>query len=232
VLAPADINEIALDPIRSLPEEAFLDTMATFIRDVDGVFFNDRGLSPEQAVRIRSVLAERLKETGRWRNMVRRRSTGIETHLGPAAGVMFFNNHGFVQPTTAYLLPKGIDRLEPFLPLLERLTRDAPCLFIAIVTLNLIEVSPRTEHAFLLTGASTSWVSAFPDDKEFWIDYGVGRRACALLDVVLIKSEALFGPLQAIRSDVEAILAAMVRVGVPEAARLEQAIADALAAGN
>jgi hypothetical protein len=67
VLAPTDVDKLALDPIRSLPEESFLDTMATFIRDVDGVFFNDGGLSAEAAVRIRSALAERLKETSRWR---------------------------------------------------------------------------------------------------------------------------------------------------------------------
>jgi hypothetical protein len=160
VLAPSDVDKLALDPIRSLPEESFLDAMATFIRDVDGVFFNDGGLSAEAAVRIRSALAERLKETSRWRDMVRRPSTSIEMHLGPAAGALFFNSQGFGQPAAAYLYPKGIDRLGPFLPLLEQIASDAPSRFVAIVTLNLMEVAPRTEHATLLVGAARAWVSS------------------------------------------------------------------------
>jgi hypothetical protein len=108
-MSPSELDELALDPLQSLPDEPFLDASATFIRDVDDVFFNDRGLTPEEAVRIRSVLAGRLEETGGWRSTVRRRSSSIEMHLGPAAGAMFFNNHGFVQRVTAYVLPKGID---------------------------------------------------------------------------------------------------------------------------
>lgn len=69
VLTPAEVDKLALDPIRSLPEESFLDALATFIRDVDGVFFNDRRLSPETAVHVRSALAERLKETSRWQTL-------------------------------------------------------------------------------------------------------------------------------------------------------------------
>jgi hypothetical protein len=163
--------------------------------------------------------------------MIHRRSNSIEMHLGPAAGAMFFNNHGFVQPTTAYLLPKGIERLGPFLPLLERLAIDAPCLFVAVVTLNLLEVAPRIEHTSLLVAAAKSWVAAFPDDNELWVDQGIGRRVCALLNLMLVKTNALFGPQQVFRRDVDAILAALVRSGVPEAARLEQSIAGEGAAG-
>jgi hypothetical protein len=230
-MTTGEVDELALDPIRSLPDEPFLDAMATFVRDVDGVFFTDHGPAAEEAVRIRSVLAGRLVETGGWRRMIHRRSNSIEMHLGPAAGAMFFNNHGFVQPTTAYLLPKGIERLGPFLPLLERLAIDAPCLFVAVVTLNLLEVAPRIEHTSLLVAAAKSWVAAFPDDNELWVDQGIGRRVCALLNLMLVKTNALFGPQQVFRRDVDAILAALVRSGVPEAARLEQSIAGEGAAG-
>jgi hypothetical protein len=224
VLTPAEVDELALDPIRSLPEESFLDAMATFIRDVDGGFFNDRGLSSETAVHIRSALAERLKETSRWRNMVRNPSTSIEMHLGPAAGAVFFNSQGFGQAAAAYLYPKAIDRLGPFLPLLERLASDAPSPFVAIVALNLLEVAPRTEHATLLVRAAKTWVVAFPDDTDFWINHGIGRRVSALIDTILVKSNALFGVHSSLRSDVHTVLAAMVRVGVPEATRSEREI--------
>jgi hypothetical protein len=224
VLTPPEVDKLALDPIRSLPEESFLDALATFIRHVDGVFFNDRRLSPETAVHIRSALAERLKETSRWQNMARHPSTSIEMHLGPAAAAVFFNSHGFGQPAAAYLYSKGIDRLGPFLPLLERLASEAPCLFVAIVTLNLLEVAPRIEHATLLVGAAKALVVGFPDHTDFWINRGIGRRVSALVDTILIRSNALFGVHSPLRPDVHAVLAAMVRVGVPEATRSEREI--------
>jgi hypothetical protein len=224
-MGPAQVDELVLDPLRSLPDEPFLDVLATFIADADRVFFNGHGPAPDEAVRIRSVLAGRLVETGGWQSMVRRRSTSIEMHLGPAAGAMFFNNYGFMQPPAAYLLPKGIDRLGPFLPLLTQLAKDAPCSFVAIVTLNLLEVAPRIEHASMVVAAAKSWVAAFPDNNEFWVDQGIGRRVCALLDVVLVKTNALFGAQRTLRRDVDAILAALVRSGVPDAVRLEQSIA-------
>lgn len=224
-MTSSQIDELAFDPMRSLPDEPFLDVLATFVVDVDRVFFNDRGLTAEEAVRIRSKLAERLVETSGWRSMIRRRSNSIEMHLAPAAAAMFFNNHGFTQPATAYLLPKGIDRLRPFLPLLKRLATDAPCPFVAIVTLNLLEVSPRVEHAALLVAATKSWAAAFPGSSEFWVDHRIGRRICALLDTMLVKTGALFGAQRTLRPDVDAILAALVPSGVSDAARLEKGIA-------
>jgi hypothetical protein len=91
--------------------------------------------------------------------------------------------------------------------------------------LNLLEVAPRTEHAPMLVSGAKSWIAAFPDNNEFWVDQGIGRRICGLLDMVLVKSDALFGPQRRLRPDVDAILAALVGSGVPEAARLEQSIA-------
>jgi hypothetical protein len=157
--------------------------------------------------------------------MVRRRSTSVGMHLGPAAGAVFFNSHGFTQLPAAYLYPKAIDRLDPFLPLLERLAKDAPSSFIAIVTLNLLEVAPRVEHVPLLVAAAKSWLAAFPDNNEFWVDQGIGRRVCALLDVALVRTRALFGSHRSLRQDVDMILAALVRSGLPDAARLERRIA-------
>jgi hypothetical protein len=231
-LSPTDVDQFALDPIRSLPDESVLEATPIFLRALDVVFFNGRGLAPDEAVRVRSALAERLAATGEWRRMIRRASSSIGMHLGPAVGAVFFNNHDFARPATAYLYPKGIDRIGPFLPLLERLTRDAPSLFVAIVTLNLLEVSPRIEHAPLLMGAAKAWVSAFSDDNDFWVNHGVGRRVCALIDSTLIKSTALFAVQSAFRPDVDAVLAAMVRVGVAEATRSERAIEVAEVGGS
>jgi hypothetical protein len=197
-LTPAEVDELVLEPIRSFPERLFLDALATFIPNVDDVFFNDRGLSSETAVHVRSAL-EGLLASSQWRNMVRHPSISIEMHLGPAAAAVFFNSQGFGQPAAAYLNSKGIDKLEPFLPLLERLASNAPSPFVAFVTLNLLEVAPRTEHAKLLVSAAKACVATFADDSDFWISYGIGRRVSALIDTILVKSNALFGHI--LRSD-------------------------------
>ena len=42
------------------------------------------------------------------------------------------------------------------------LARDAPSLFVAVVTLNLLEVSPRIEHASLLMGCGERLGFCFP----------------------------------------------------------------------
>jgi hypothetical protein len=74
--------------------------------------------------------------------------------------------------------------------------------------------------------------SAFPDDNDFWINHGVGRRVSALIDSMLIKSKALFGSRSALRPEVDAVLAAMVRAGVAEASRTEREIAAAEVGGS
>ncbi len=227
-MSTSQVDEFALEPIRSLPDEPFLDVLATFLPDVDSVFFNGRDLAANEAVRIRTVLAEKLTATSVWHSLVRRRSSSIDMHLGPAAAAVFFNNQGFGQPATAYLYAKGIDRVGPFLPLLERLAGEGPSLFVAIVTLNLLEVSPRVEHASLLIGAVKVWVSAFADDNDFWINHGIGRRVCALIDSILIRNKALFEANSVLRPDVDFVLAAMVRVGVAEATRSEREIAGSV----
>lgn len=223
-MSQKEVDQLVLDPIRSLPDESFLDATAAFLLAIDRVFFDANRLSSEEAVRIRSTLADRLSETSGWRHMVRSPSSSIEMRLGPAAAAVFFNQHDFMQPATAYLTEKGIERVGPFLPLLERLVHDAPCLFVAMISLNLLEVSPRFEHSALLLTAAKTWVAAFSDDDKFWIDHGIGRRVCTLIETTLVRDGSLYGRAQPLRKDIDAILAALVRVGVAEAARLERLI--------
>ena len=62
-LEAQDIDEIALTPITSLPDEPFFDVASDFLRSVDVVFFNEHNLPIDDAVRIRSVLATQLTAT-------------------------------------------------------------------------------------------------------------------------------------------------------------------------
>jgi hypothetical protein len=90
-----------------------------------------------------------------------------------------------------------------------------------MVLLNLLEVEPRTTHLPLIVAASKSWLAAFPEDKTFWDDQGIGRRLCALIDAVLTLEPKLFALAQLLRGDIDRLLESLVRLGIAEAYQLE-----------
>ena len=138
--------------------------------------------------------------------------------------VLFFNDHGFIQPAKCYLLPKGVDRLDSFLPVLEKLVESGPSLFVAVVTLNLVEVSPRSAHLPFVVAAAKTWLGSYPDDSDFWVDHGIGHRVCVWIEEVRRQEPALLDTDKAIRFDVDRLLAALISLGVADARRLEEAL--------
>ena len=221
--APSEVDDLALGPITTLPDEAFLDAIELFLRSVDDIYFNENTIIESEAVRIRSTLARRLINSRGWQRLTTSRSTSVETHIGPAVAVFLFNSyHSFsLAPPKAYLLEKGIDRLGPFLPEIEALILAAPCPFVALLALDLFEVSPRGEHLPLLLAGAKAWIDHMPDHTEFWIDHSGGRRFCALIDAIRHQEPALFTPGTPQRGDLDTLLAALIRVGVAEASQLE-----------
>lgn len=223
-LTSPQVDEAALTLVMSLPDESFFDAVTPFLRSVDAVYFNDSGLHEAQALHIRTALARRLMATRGWRWLGTDRSTFVEMHIGPAIATLFFNDHGHFHPTKCYLRPKGIDRLDPFVPVLQELVKSGPCLFVAVVVLNLLEVSPRPTHLPFIVGIAGAWLTSYPDDNSFWIDHEIGRRVCSSIDAIFSLDPKLFGVDQALRNDVDRLLAGLVRLGVPEAHRLEEAL--------
>jgi hypothetical protein len=217
-------DEIALALITSLPDESFCDATTAFLRSLDTVYFNDPGLQEAQAVHIRSELARRLMTTNGWLRHSRDRSRNIEFHLGPTIAVLFFNDSGFSQPAKCYLLPKGVDGLNPFLPVLKEMAESGQFLFVALVLLNLLEVSPRTAHLPLANAAAKAWLTSNPDDNTFWVDSEIGRRLCCVMEAIFKADPKAFGIDQPLRKDIDNLLAALVRLGVPDAHRLEEAL--------
>lgn len=226
-LSIREIERLALEPLISLPDEPFFDAVTDFVRSVDAVYFGEHGITEAAAVAVRAKLAERLMESSGWRWTVTKPSPSIERHIGSAIATLFFNEHGFVLPTKCYLLPPGIDRLPPFLPVLKQLALSGPSLSVAVFVMNLLEVSPRPVHLPFVVAAAKAWVDSYPDDTQFWIGYGIGRRVCLWMESVFGQDGALLGEGKQLRVEVERIIAALVRVGVVEARRLEQSLAQA-----
>jgi len=224
-LSLPEIEQLALDPLVSLPDEPFFDAVAEFVRSFDSIYFGAQGITDEVAIELRTRIAARLMESSGWKRMVGRRSASIEVHIGPAIAALFFNQHGRMLPAKCYLLPLGIDRLPPFFAVLERLLRSGPSLFVAVVMMNLLEVSPRPEQLPLIIAASETWIDNYPDDVQFWVDHGIGRRVCLWIESVISQDGALLTEAEPLRHEVDRITAALVRLGVIEARRLEQSIA-------
>ena len=231
-LASAEVDEFALAPISSLPDEPFFDVMTQFLRGVDAVYFNNSIFQEPIAISIRSALANRLMASDGWKRLGRSRSASIEIHIGSAIATLFFNDHGYLQPAKCYLLPKGVDRLDPFLPVLEKLVESGPSLFIAIVTLNLLEVSPRSAHLPFMVAAAMTWLKSYPNDSDFWVDHGIGRRVCVWIEEVRRQEPSLLDTDKPARFDMDRLLAALISLGVADAKRLEEVLAGGSGLGR
>jgi len=133
-LSEAEIEELALRQIVGLPDNSFFDVTPDFLRVLDAIYFNDHLLVAE-APFIRQRLIDRLVATYGWRNLIGRRSGSIENHLGPCIDTIFFNDYGLGR-TRAYLTPKAIERVRPFLPQLIDLVTKGPSYFVALSRWN------------------------------------------------------------------------------------------------
>lgn len=223
-LAPAEIDELVLAPIISLPDRPFFDVISKFLQSVDAVYFNNGGMHENIAVSVRTALAQRLMSSRGWQRLGGTRSATIEMHLGPAVATMLFNNYLINQPPKCYLLPLGADRLDPFLPVLKMLAESGPSHFVAVMTLNLVEVVPKSSNLPFIVSAATAWLKSYPDDTYFWIDHDIGRRVCALVEGVWREEPALLDSKQMVRFDVDRLLAALISLGAMEARRLEESL--------
>ena len=98
-------------------------------------------------------------------------------------------------------------------------------LFVAFLTLNLLEVSRRPEHLPFLLTAVNAWLDSYSEDTNFWVDHGIGRRVCEWIEHIHQAQLDLLNPSESARANVDRILAALVHVGIADAKRLEEALA-------
>lgn len=220
-----EIETRVLAPIGSLPDEPFFEVLTTLLREIDDLYFNKGIIEEGIAVRIRKTLADRLMASTNWRWFARDRGFGIEMHLGAALARLFFNDYGYGQPGKCYLLDPAVDRLNPFLSVLERLILGAPSLYIAGLTLNVLEVSPRVEHLALLVSATEAWLDRYANRSDFWLDYRVGERVCGLIERIRCNSQDSLLDGEPIRSRVDRALSVLVSAGLADARRLEESLA-------
>ena len=88
------------------------------------------------------------------------------------------------------LLPaaKGIDQVDPFLPQLATLIEQGPVPFTGLLTMNLVEVSPRTAHAAFLLSSALTWLRRQPTNTLLWVDGGLGARVALWLEAIVVST--------------------------------------------
>jgi hypothetical protein len=69
-----------------------------------------------------------------------------------------------------------------------------------------------------------AWLVHNADDNVFWVDHDVGRRVCVWLEQIWRQEPALFDTENAMRMDIDRLLATLVGLGIPEARNLEDSL--------
>lgn len=221
-LSTPEATELVVQHIVALPDRNFYDVLVHFLRSIDAAYFEGEDIPTQVAVDIRSALADHMLTTRGWKRLSRSRDLSIEMHIGPAIAVLFFNDHMFGQGSKCYLFEKGVERVGPFLPVLGKLVSNGPSPFVTLLLLNLLEVAPRAEQLEVLVDAGRAWIEAYPDFRQLWIDHGVGRRWCLLMESIRARSLTSFADSAPLRPAIDTLVASLIALGVPEATRLEE----------
>ena len=212
--------------VNALPDESFFDIVENLVPAIDEVYFNALGMDLDTALSLRTLLADRLLESIGWRWERERTEMSVEMKIGSAIAPLFFCHHNSFTGSKCYLLERGIDQVDAFFPLLTRLTLEGSVPFTGLLTMNLLEVSPKQDHLPFLLSSGLTWLRRQPQNRALWIDHGLGARVADWLDAIVGANATLRSASHPLRPQVDDLLARLVQVGVAEAHRLELALAE------
>jgi hypothetical protein len=85
---------------------------------------------------------------------------------------------------------------------------------------------PRAGLVAFLARAVAAWWQKHGANSEFWIDHGIGTRACDWIDKVLNQVKG--SDAAHLASNVTAMMDTLVRCGIPAAAALEETVSTKL----
>ncbi|MEH3117159.1 MAG: hypothetical protein PGN25_06010 [Methylorubrum populi] len=207
-----------------VPDRSFFDIAEELVPALDQAFFNDRGLDLDTALALRTQIVGRMVQTTGWRREEDRTTMSVESRIGPAIAPLFFCRYSPFAETRCYLLPKGVDRVDTFFPLLTRMIADGSVPFTALLSMSLLEVSPRAEHLPFLLDSAEVWLRRQPTNSILWSDHGFGARVTRWLESVLGSDQALIRESAPLRPRIDGVLARLVQIGVAEAHQLERAV--------
>lgn len=96
--------------------------------------------------------------------------------------------------------------------------------FIAVCTMNMLEVQVRARHAGFVLSSAEAWLERVPTGPGVWLELGIGHRLVAWLEAASNEDTSLFSPGHDLSARVDSLLGRLVALGVPEAHELEKHI--------
>lgn len=225
-LTTSEVDSFALYLVSGISPNAALSVSAKLLRNADVLFLDFDAIEASVMVHVRQSLLDLLRRHKGWNRFASERSPSSETHMADTVSALLFHvyNHGFAPPK-CYLVPGLVEKTDPLLPAVTALATAAPTILVATETMAFLAISPRAAQLSFAIEIAKGWVSSRPDDTQFWVDYALGRKLCHWLDKLLEIAPEAFRMEGPHRKNIDTILGALVRVGVPEASHMEARIA-------
>lgn len=210
-----------IEPILALPDEACLDLIAILLHGFDCAVNSIDASKPQDVCGLRRVIADRLQRARGYKRFSWEKSFNCEHHLGDALRAMFYQVPGYhLGPRPR---PHPPADFTPMLPTLTGLVTGAPTSgYLAILFLDLIELSPKPTMLPHVLDVVISWCDARGADVGFWGNYDIGLRTCAWFTKVLAVEHASLTAQQ--QSRLRTALDVLVRAGIAAARALEDFI--------
>ncbi|WRH61842.1 MAG: hypothetical protein RSE12_15925 [Fuscovulum sp.] len=218
---PQDRFEWMLQPIIELPDRSFCDVTETLIHAADVTYFNEPDRPSDRAVALRQRLVTRTLALNRWSWDRRRGSLGIDIETGPTIGMLLMNFYNSFSGTKSYLVRGVFDRIDPLLQTVRPLMPGGPTAFIALCTMNTLNVAPTARHLDFLLFAVETWLEVTNGDGAMWNELGIGRKVAEWLKAAAVIDPSLYSQSHPSRSRIDTILGRLVSFGVSEAHELE-----------
>ena len=220
---PADeIERGVLRRMLTFSDDALFDTAAVFIRTLDELYFNGGTIDGDRALRLRTLLFDEIHNRRGWQWVVERKSTSMEMHLARAVSSLFLHNDSW-SGGKPYLYAAGADRLKILLPLLSRVCVEAAqSQYIALQFLDLMELKIDPENLGYLVQTVSAWMTKYPEDVSFWVDFGSGKRICAWLSEAMKTAPGVFAASTCPSPEINRIFDGLMRLGVVSARSVEE----------
>ena len=219
--ASQDSFEWMLQPIIELPDQSFCDVTETLMHAADVTYFNEPDRPSDRAVALRRRLVTRTLALNRWAWDPRQGSLGIDIETGPTIGMLLMSLYNSFSATKTYLVPAVFDRVDPLLETVRPMMRGGPTAFIALCTMNTLNVAPTARHLDFLLFAVETWLEVTNGDRAMWNELGIGRKVAEWLKAAAVIDPSLYSQSHPSRSRIDAILGRLVSLGLSEAHELE-----------
>lgn len=222
----ARAQQVFIEPLTHLHDEAYCDAMAWFLRAFDHASLAIGTRQPENAAAVRAVLVERLQRSRMMRYLNDRHSFSTERHLADALNALFFQQPNWASGGRPYIPKKWLGLVE-HIPVLMPVVNSAPLSgYLTVMFLSLVESFPCAALASYVVQVFASRCEAYGADPGFWSEHDLGARFCAWFDNALTDDPGTVNVFGQLGAQLGQCLDVMVRAGVPSARTLEARIAE------